>query len=119
VMCDEIMAMTRRVMRGIEVSDDTLMLDVIDRVGPSGEFMSTRETAKRCRSELWNPRLADRLPWASWEAGGREGMSERAKARVRAILAEHHPIPLPDGAAAQVAAILAQAEARESARGER
>jgi trimethylamine--corrinoid protein Co-methyltransferase len=50
VMNDEIIAMTRRIMRGVEVSDDTLMLDLIDRIGPGGEFMSARETARRCRT---------------------------------------------------------------------
>ena len=40
VMNDEIIAMTRRMMRGIEISDEALMLDLIDRVGPGGEFVS-------------------------------------------------------------------------------
>ena len=34
VLTDEIIGMARRVMRGIEVNDTTLMLNLIDRVGP-------------------------------------------------------------------------------------
>jgi trimethylamine:corrinoid methyltransferase-like protein len=32
--------MTLRVMRGFEASNDALMLDLIDQMGPGGEFMS-------------------------------------------------------------------------------
>ena len=112
VMNDEIIAMTRRVMRGVEVSDDTLMLDLIDRVGPGGEFLSTKETARRCRAEIWTPTLMDREPWVSWEAAGGATMRDRVRARVREILATHQPPPLPDGAAARIEAVIRAAEER-------
>jgi trimethylamine--corrinoid protein Co-methyltransferase len=112
VMTDEIIAMTRRVMRGIEISDEALMLDLIDRVGPGGEFLSARETARRCRTEIWNPTLLDRSAWVNWEAAGSQTMQDRIKARLREILSTHEPPPLPDGAAAKIDAILAAAEAR-------
>jgi len=112
VMNDEIIAMTRRLMRGIEVSDDTLMLDLIDRVGPGGEFMSAKETARRCRAEIWSPTLTDREPWVTWEAAGAPTMPDRIKARLREILDTHKPPPLPEGAAERIEAILQAAEAR-------
>ncbi|MBL7064846.1 MAG: trimethylamine methyltransferase family protein [Anaerolineae bacterium] len=114
VMNDEIIAMTRRIMRGIEVSDDTLMLDLIDRIGPGGEFMSTKETAKRCRAEIWTPTLMDRDPWVNWEAAGSPTMPDRIQARVREILATHEPPPLPEGAAEKIETILEAAEVRET-----
>jgi trimethylamine--corrinoid protein Co-methyltransferase len=112
VMNDEIIAMTRRIMRGIEVNDDTLMLDLIDQIGPGGEFMSTKETARRCRAEIWDPTLMDRQPWVNWEAAGSPTMHDRLKARLREILATHKPPPLPDDAAEKIEAILQAAEAR-------
>jgi trimethylamine--corrinoid protein Co-methyltransferase len=116
VMNDEIIAMTRRILRGVEVSDDTLMLDLIDRVGPGGEFMSTKETAKRCRAEIWNPTLMDRQPYESWQAGGAQTMKDRIRARLQNILATHTPPPLPAGAAEKIEAILQAAQAREARR---
>jgi len=113
VMNDEIIAMTRRIMRGVEVSDDTLMLDLIDEIGPGGEFMSARETARRCRAEIWTPTLMDRERWMNWEAAGALTMKDRIKARVREILATHEPPPLPEDAAEKIEAILEAAEARE------
>jgi trimethylamine--corrinoid protein Co-methyltransferase len=112
VMNDEIIAMTKRIMRGIEVSDDTLMLDLIDQIGPGGEFMSAPETAKRCRSEIWNPTLMDRQVYDNWLAAGAQTMSDRIHARLKKILANHQPPPLPEGAAEKIEAILKAAEER-------
>lgn len=112
VMNDEIIAMTRRIMRGLEISDDTLMLDLIDRVGPGGEFMSQRETAKRCRAEIWTPTLMDREPWVNWQAAGAPTMADRVKTRLQGILDTHEPPPLPEGAAEEIEAVLQAAKAR-------
>ena len=113
VMNDEIIAMTRRILRGVEVSDETLLLDLIDRVGPGGQFMSKRHTARHCRAEIWNPTLMDREPWVNWQAAGAQTMLDRIKAKLRRILTEHQPPPLPDGATEKIEAILQAAEARE------
>ena len=113
VMNDEIIAMTRRIMRGVEVSDETLLLDLIDRVGPGGEFMSERHTAKHCRAEIWNPTLMDRDAWVVWEAAGARTVLDRVRAKLRDILATHQPPPLPDGVTEKIEAILKAAEERE------
>jgi trimethylamine--corrinoid protein Co-methyltransferase len=113
VMSDEIIAMVRRIMRGIVISDETLLLDLIDRVGPGGQFMSERHTARHCRAEIWNPTLMDREPWVNWQAAGAQTMLDRIRAKLREILATHQPPPLPDGAAEKIKAILEAAEERE------
>ncbi len=112
VMNDEIISATRRVTRGIEVNDDTLMLDLIDEVGPGGEFLSCPETASRYRREIWMPKLMDRQPWAFWEKAGARSMLEAIRARVQCILGSHTPPPLPPGASEQIQAILRAAEER-------
>lgn len=106
VMNDEIIAMTRRILQGIDVSDDSLMLDLIDRVGPGGHFLSQRETAQRCRREIWVPSLMDRTAWETWVAAGAETTTDRIRHRLRVILDTHNPPALPDGAARQIDAIL-------------
>lgn len=115
VMNDEIVAMTRRIMRGVEISDDTLMLDLIDEIGPGGEFVSAVETARRCRTEIWHPSLLDRDNWDSWQAAGSPTMQDRVRARVQKILATHRPPPLPAGVEEEIEALLAAALAREQA----
>jgi trimethylamine--corrinoid protein Co-methyltransferase len=108
VMNDEIIGMARRLMRGIEVNDETLMLDVIDEVGPGGEFISREETARNFRKEIWMPRLMDRQPWNQWTGKGSPTMAERIRARIREILETHTPAPLSEGAGDTIAAILEQ-----------
>ena len=115
VMTDEIIAMSRRVMRGIEVSEDSLMLDLIDRVGPAGHFMAEEETASRCRAEIWAPKLMDRNGWDGWKAAGSQTMQDRIRARLHEILAAHAPPPLPKEVAERIESILQEAEAREEA----
>jgi trimethylamine--corrinoid protein Co-methyltransferase len=112
VMNEEIISMSRWLLRGIEVSDDTLALDLIDRIGPGGEFVSAKETARRCRFEIWQPSLMDRQTWATWEAEGCPTMEQRIRKRLLEILETHRPAPLPAGSLEQVEKILEQARAR-------
>jgi trimethylamine--corrinoid protein Co-methyltransferase len=111
VITDEIIALTKQVLRGIEVSEETLMLDLIDEVGPAGHFIATKETAQHCREEIWMPRLMDREPWENWMTSGRQTMLDRAREKVRSILTTHKPPPLPLGAGEEIEAILRAAEA--------
>jgi trimethylamine--corrinoid protein Co-methyltransferase len=112
VMNEEIISMSRWLLRGVEVSDETLMLDLIDRIGPGGEFVSVKETARRCRFEIWQPSLMDRQTWATWEAEGGLTMEQRIRKRLLQILETHHAAPLPAGSLDRIEEILAQARAR-------
>lgn len=114
VMSDEIIAMVRRIMRGVEVNDDSLMLDLIDQVGPGGHFVAEPRSANLCRQEIWVPQLMDRNAHSSWVRSGKKSMEERVWERVREILRTHEPPPLPEGAAKQIEAILQEAEEREN-----
>jgi trimethylamine--corrinoid protein Co-methyltransferase len=105
--------MARRIMRGIEVSDDTLMLDLIDEIGPGGEFVSAVETARRCRIEIWTPTLLDRNSWINWQASDSLTMRDRIKMRLREILTHHEPPPLPKGVEDEIERILRAAEERD------
>jgi len=115
VMNDEIIAMARRFMRGITVNDETMMLDVIHRVGPDGHYLAEPETAAYCRQEIWVPRLMDRQPYQDWKAAGALTMEQRIRRRLKEILATHKPRPLPEGATAVFERILRTAEERAKA----
>ena len=70
VLADEIIAQTRVLVGGVRLDDEALALEVIDQVGPGGEFMSHDHTLAHWR-ELWNPRLYDRQRLDRWEESGR------------------------------------------------
>jgi trimethylamine--corrinoid protein Co-methyltransferase len=92
---NEILQMVYRILRGIEVTDETLALDVIRNVGPLGaHFLSQEHTRRHMRTELWIPDLTDRNTWEGWQRTGGKDIRERANEKVRKILTEHWPKPL-------------------------
>lgn len=95
VLDDETYADVFRLIRGIEVDEDRLALDVIDKVGPMGNFLAQRHTMKYLRegemrnSPLWDKRTMDRA-----KAEGIRPIQEAAKERARQILRDHETTPL-------------------------
>jgi trimethylamine--corrinoid protein Co-methyltransferase len=95
VICDEIINYIKRFMQGVEVSEETLALDLIHKLGPQGDFLSTKHTRKHY-SEDWYPKLFDRATYESWKSAGGKSLRESANERIESILKNHHPEPLPD-----------------------
>jgi trimethylamine--corrinoid protein Co-methyltransferase len=113
VLVDEIIGMARRVMRGIPVNAETIMFDLIEKVGPGGSFLNQARSAALCRSEAWVPTVLDRTPYRIWETKGSPTTEQRVNEKVRKILDSHQPSPLPPEAAEKIEAILRKAEQRE------
>jgi trimethylamine--corrinoid protein Co-methyltransferase len=87
-----------RVMAGVSLDDEHLMLDVIASVGPGGHYLKAKETARMLRSgEHLAPQLFPRLTYDAWLADGRSEL-DRAIERLEDILTTHEPHALPDGA---------------------
>jgi trimethylamine--corrinoid protein Co-methyltransferase len=108
----ELWGVCRRLARGIELDDEHLMLDVIERVGPGGHYLSAKETSAFLRAgEHWRPDLYRRLSYETWD-GARRSEWDEAVDRVEALLATHRPPPLADGAETAMADVVADA-ARE------
>ena len=97
VMGNEIIGMTRRFVEGLRVDADTLARDVIDAVGPGGNFLAQRHTVDHVRKELWQARLMNRQPIDAWQQAGEPVMEDRVREEVRRIAETHQPEPL-DGA---------------------
>lgn len=106
VMMDEAIAMTKRILRGITVDEETLALDVINRIGPGGHYISDAHTFKHFKRELWRPRLMDRRRREEWEAEGQKMMGQRVQEKLDDILANYQVKPLPPAAQDKIAAIL-------------
>lgn len=109
VICDEILSWLSHFVRGVEINDETLALDLIDQVGPDGHFMESDHTYDHFR-ERWYPNLFDRDNYDGWLAQGGQSLGERAANRVAEILASHQPEPLPADVAQRVNAVVRRAE---------
>ncbi len=94
VATDEFIGMIRTIMGGVEISPETLALDMIDQVGPSGNYMGEQHTVRHFR-EHWQPSLMTRHSYDQWVAEGKLTMGDKANARVLQIIKEHKPEPVP------------------------
>lgn len=59
VAIDEIISMIRRSLKGIEVSPESLAFDVMEEIGPGGQYVSHPDTLAHFR-DAWYPVLLDR-----------------------------------------------------------
>jgi trimethylamine--corrinoid protein Co-methyltransferase len=66
VLVAEFIARDRRLLAEIEVSDETLAVDVLENVGPGGDFLGQRHTRRHLRSSQWRSTLLNRM---SYERG--------------------------------------------------
>jgi trimethylamine--corrinoid protein Co-methyltransferase len=114
-LSDEAISYVRRLMRGIEVTPETLAAGVIHQVGPGGHFLATDHTLQHYKEEFWFPRLLDRSRWEDWQAAGSLTLGDRVQAFLNEHLDTYRAIPLAHGVQKQIEAILAQAEARYAA----
>jgi trimethylamine--corrinoid protein Co-methyltransferase len=109
VVDNEIVDYALRFAQGIEVNEDTLAVDIIDKAGPGGHFLGEKHTLKHFR-ERWMPRLdVDNLE--TWEKEGIKSLGELAHQKVKEILATHKPTPLPEDVDREISRILQRAEA--------
>ena len=101
---------------GIEVSDETLALDVIHRVGPNGTYLAEKHTRAHM-GEIWRPGVWDRTSYDAWLGAGKRGALENAEEKARGILRTHAPEPLADDVRAGLRRLVAAADADLVGRG--
>jgi trimethylamine--corrinoid protein Co-methyltransferase len=109
VICNEILSWLNAFMKGIEINDDTLCLDLIDEIGPEGQYLDCQHTLDHFR-ERWYPNLFDRSSFDGWQAKGEKSLGQRAVEEVDRILEEHKPEPLPKDIAKAVHKVVEDAE---------
>jgi trimethylamine--corrinoid protein Co-methyltransferase len=92
--CDEVIGWLRRYLRKLEITEETLALDLIHDVGPDGDFIQARHTLQHVRDD-WAPKLMDRNNYSRWMDKGGTTLQERANRQVREILQDHRAPRLP------------------------
>ncbi len=94
-MCNEHLGFLRAATAGVSTVDDDLALDVIEELGPTGDYMSHQHTLDNFR-RAYHSKMVDKRPYSQWEKKGATTMEQRAAERVDKILAEHEAPALPD-----------------------
>lgn len=91
-----------RLVKGIDINDISLAVDLIQEVGPGGNYISHRHTYQHMR-EISQSKLFDRRSREAWQktiAG--EDIIHQAYAEAQRIIDTHQPLPLPDGVGAKI-----------------
>ena len=101
-----------RIRKGFSAQEDALAVDVVAAaMSSTRNFLGQKHTMKYLRSgEVYLTRLAERSSWETWEAGGKQGLPERAQAEAERILREHQVPPLEAAQERELDAIMAAAE---------
>ena len=102
VIDDEITANIKRILEGVDLTEDKLAIDVIAEVGHGGNYLAHEHTLKYFREEHFIPDLTDRRLRGSWEEEGAKDILERAREKAKHILAEHKPTHMDEDTAKEL-----------------
>lgn len=113
VLDDEMAAICQQLLRGVEVSAETLALDLIEGVGPGGNFLAQKHTLKHWRNDYWLPQVSNRVSFSAWSKAGNKDVVTVAAERAKKLLAEHQPAPLPQSTKTSLRRICREFEDRQ------
>jgi trimethylamine--corrinoid protein Co-methyltransferase len=94
VIANDTIGFLRAATRGVPVDEETLALDVIEELGPTGDYLTHEHTLAHFREPFYS-RLADKGTYSQWVERGATTMEERAAKEADRILTSHEPEPLP------------------------
>ncbi|RPI00503.1 MAG: hypothetical protein EHM72_09025 [Calditrichaeota bacterium] len=90
----EVIEYIERIMNEFEVNDDTIALELIQRLGPGGNFIAEEHTLRFFRQEVWTPSLLNRDYWETWESKGRKTILDQVRDRLAQLADTYEPHPL-------------------------
>jgi len=91
VIDNEILGYIGRVARGMQASPETLVVDLVRKVGHGGQFLKEAHTLKEFKSEYWIPDISSRAAFGRWTHRGGQDIVKSAREKARKLLGEHHP----------------------------
>jgi len=110
VIDDELCKAMLTSLRGVEISDETLAIDVIHKVSPGGHYLGQKHTMDHFLKTQFIPELTDRSGYDVWKKSGEKSLVERAKEKVKKILKEHSVPPLDKDIQKELQGIIKRAE---------
>lgn len=89
IIDEEVCGMVRQMLKPIDITDDSIDIDMISKVGPGGQYLTNPKTFKLCRTEFYLPDLMARTNYDSWTASGKKKIHEIADDKVSQRLAKY------------------------------
>jgi trimethylamine--corrinoid protein Co-methyltransferase len=110
VMDNEMIGLCRRAVRGIQVNEETVAIDLIKEVGIGGDFLAKRHTLHKMKDEQSYPSIINRDMRGNWNKKGSKSAIELAHQTVLNVLKEHKAQPIDNDILAAMKSIVAQAD---------
>ena len=88
--------MIKRLLSPVDFDDEAFSVEFIKEIGPGGVYLDQHHTVKNMRKALSLPLISDRDNFDEWYRKGQIDSVSAARAKVKQILANHRPAPLPD-----------------------
>lgn len=107
---NEIISAVNHFMNGIEVNDVTLALEVINKIGPEGNFLMEENTRKFLKKEGWYPKFLNREKFQTWQAEGSKTVNQRLEEKAHQIIEEDIPPLISDDEMKELDKIIAERE---------
>jgi trimethylamine:corrinoid methyltransferase-like protein len=95
IFADEMVGMVKRYMRGFNLDDEHLAMEVIKRVGPGGHFLGEKHTLDHFMKEHWRPEILNRENLPNWVKKGKKTVNEKLTEKALEIAKTHKTEPLP------------------------
>lgn len=103
VVDNEMLGIAQRVIRGVEVTEETLGFETIRDVAEGvGHYLGHQHTIDAMQRDYLYPTLSDRDSIDAWQESGASDIWERAKENARTILDSHHPDYIDPAADAKI-----------------
>jgi trimethylamine--corrinoid protein Co-methyltransferase len=95
VMANEFIGFLRAATRGVVVDDETLALDMVEELGPTGDYLQHPHTMRHVREPFYSD-LMHKGVYAQWDKQGQKSMEQLAAEKVDQILETHTVAPLDE-----------------------
>ncbi len=89
---DEIIQFAKRYEKGIEISEETLSFDTIEKVGHGGTFLTEKETVRKFKKEYFLPKFMNRDRHMIWTDNGSITMEEKLREKAKEIIENDPPV---------------------------
>jgi trimethylamine--corrinoid protein Co-methyltransferase len=95
ILDDEICGMCKRIKGGENITEERLAVELIQQVGPDGEYLTNAHTFQNFRKELYQPIVEERNNFPGWVKSGALPIERRANAKWKEILSNYTEPELP------------------------
>ncbi len=97
ILDSEMVSYIKRLFHGIRVDEDTLAQDVIERLGPGGNYLDDEHTLRHLgQREHWEPMISTREIYENWKTKGSKDIVQKAHEKVTSIVENHRVCGLSD-----------------------